>query len=173
MALSPAFTVAQNPLTPANVLITDTSTGSDGAITQRRVYVTDYDGTYYVPPSTTTNYTQWDYADASINLVQLLTKDTAASIQVDWLDVSDTVLYTLTQQYPLAKFEKQFLYYLVQLQGLTPSVPIDTNYNANVAILWTCVLGGINAVENFDDIAAGQNCFDRGTYMILNQDKFF
>lgn len=172
MAFSQNFTAGQNPLYPNIVVVTDTSTDADAAITQRRVYVQDASGDYLVPTGTTTDYVEWIYSDVSISL-NILTQDQAVSIKVDWLDVNNAILYTLTQQFCLPQYSKQFLYYLAQLQGLTPKIPADSNYDYNTAVLWTCVLGAMNAVEDYDDISASQNLLDRATYLRLNQAKFF
>lgn len=172
MAFTENFSVAQNPLIPSTIVITDTSSGADAAITQRRVFVQDAYGNYLVPVNTTTNYTPWSIIDISISL-DILTQNTATSITVQWLDVNNSVLYTSTNQYAFAEYGKQFLYYLVQLQGLTPTIPADTNYNTNVAILWTAILGGLNAISINSDVAASQNSLNRATYMQLNQSLFF
>lgn len=172
MSFSPSFDLGQNPASPNIVVAIDDSTGSDGAITQRRIFIQDAQGTYLVPAGTMTNYTQWAIGQGTISL-NILTQNTAVTATVQWLDVSNNVLYTSTEQFPLALFGQQFLYYLVQLQGLTPSIPADTNYDANTAILWAAILGGINAVTINNDIAAAQNSFNRATYMQQNQSLFF
>lgn len=172
MAISPAFSVGQVPTSPNIVVVTDVSTGTDGAISQRRVFVQDANGNYLVPSGATTDYTQWVYVNPAISL-NILTQDAAVSITVQWLNVSNTVLYTLTQQYCLPQYSKNFLYYLIQMQGLTPTIPADTNYNSNVAIFWTNIRGAMNAVEEADDISGSQNCLNRCAFMIQNQSKFF
>lgn len=172
MALSPSIVVTQSALTPSNVTILDNSSGSDSAITQRRVYVQTADATYLVPSGTTTDYTEWVYSAPSITL-NILSQDECVNIIVQWLNSSNAVLYTYTQQYPLAEFNKQFLAYLVAAQGLTPGIIQDQNYSGNIAIFWTNIIAGINQVEFAADIAGGQNCFNRATYMRINQQLFF
>lgn len=172
MPLSAAFTIGQNATSPNIVVAVDQSTGADATISQRRIYVQNSQGTYLVPSGTTTDYTQWAYADASISL-NILTQDEAVSVRVDWLNSSNVVLYTLTQQYCLAQYSKNFLYYLVQLTGVTPSIPADTNYDSNTAIFWATLRGAINAVEVADDLSGSQNCLNRCTEMRLNQSYYF
>jgi hypothetical protein len=171
MALSPDFTVSQSAITPASVTVTDTSTGSDVTITQRRIYVQTGDVTYLTGDGTV-NYTAWPLVDGSITL-DILTQDTAANIRVDWLNVSDVIVETLNNNYPLCEFGKQFFYYLIQLQGLTPNMYQDLTYSGNLATFWATLNGGINAVEDGNDIAAGQNCFNIETNMQQNQSYFF
>jgi hypothetical protein len=59
------------------------------------------------------------------------------------------------------------------LQSLTFNVIQDTNYWGNVALLWTNIIGAINAVEIADDIYSSQVCLDRATFLASNQEKFF
>lgn len=75
--------------------------------------------------------------------------------------------------FPLAEYGKQFFYYLVGLQGLTPGIYQDTNYSGNLAIFWTNLVAGINAVTYGNDIAAAQNCFNRTNEMRLNENLYF
>lgn len=171
MAFAESFSVSQSALSPSVVTLTDTSTGSDGAITSRVVYVSDSDGNY-LTGNGTVDYDVWDWADASINL-DILTENTAASIRVDWINSVDTILYTVTDQYCLAQYAKNFAYYLVQQLAQTFNVIQDTSYFSNLAQLWTNIRGALNAVEVADDISASQECLNRCTEMENNQAKYF
>lgn len=171
MALTTSFTVSQSAITPSTFTVVDTSTGSLGTITQRRIFVQDAYGNY-LTGNGTINYTQWSISDSSIVLA-LLTEDLAVNIRVDWLDVTNVVINTLNNNYALAEYNKQFLYYLVQLLGLSPATYQDANYSGNLAIFWTNVIAGINAVEYGNDIASAQNCFSRATQMRLNEQIYF
>lgn len=170
MAITASFSVSQNVIYPNIVIATDTSTGSDVNITSRRIYVQNSVGDYLVPSGTTTDYTQWSYANSSISL-DILTSDAAVSITVQWLDVSNVVLYTSTETYCLALYNKQFLYELVQ--GMQPSITLDTNYNPNIANLWVAILSAENAVEVGGDITASQAALDRATFLRLQQNLYF
>jgi hypothetical protein len=172
MPFSQNFTVAQTSANPAFVIITDTSTGTDGAIDSRRIYITDCFGNYIVPSGTTTNYIDWPLVDNPISL-NILTQDTAANIRVEWLDASNNILYELNNNYCFSEFNKQFLYYLIQLQSQTYNIIQDNNYWGNVGIFWTNIIGAINSVEIGDDIFASQACLNRATNMAQNQAYFF
>lgn len=172
MPITPAFTAAQSGLTPSVVTLTDTSTGSDVLITQRRVYFQTNQGAYLVPSGTLTDYATWAYADTSESF-DILTVDYALSVTVQWLDSSDTVLYTLTQLYCFPQNLKNFFYYLFQQQALSPIVPLDTNYYLNISTLWSNIIGAIQSVEVGADIASSQNCLNRATYMMQNESEFF
>lgn len=170
MPLSPAFTSGQNPNSPSVIVISDTSGGSDVLVTSRRVYLTDSVGNPVVPSGTTTAYVAWPIADSSVS-IDCLTYDMALSIRVDWLNVSNVALYTLTQQFCFAAFNQQFAYSLCQ--GLVPPITLNTNYSANLAALWTSIKGSINAVVENNDIASSQNCLNQGTYLRNNKNLFY
>jgi len=172
MPIIPSIAVSQSALTPNEITIVDDSTGSDILITQRRVYIQTASGAYLVESGTTTDYEVWAYASSSITL-DVLTQDECVNILVQWLSAADAVLYTYENQYALSEYNKQFLVYLVQAQGLTPGIVQDSNYAGNVGLFWTNIIAGINQVEFGAEIAGGQNCFSRATYMRLNQQFFF
>jgi len=170
--MTPAFTVSQSAISPENVTVTDTSTDITGSITQRRVFFQTTQGTYLVQSGTTTDYEQWALADTS-DTWNILTTDQALSIIVQWLDVSNAIVETLTQVFCLSQYNKQFFYYLVQNQALTPSILQDTTYFSNMANYWMNITGAIQAVEIGADINASQNCLDRATNMMNNQSLYF
>lgn len=172
MPISPSFEISQSAIAPSVITATDNSTGSDAAISARRIYFQTSQGTYLVVSGTTTDYNTWSYADAEESF-DVLTEDYALSITVQWVNVGGTVLYTLTQVYCLSEFNKQFFYYLVQQQAITPSILQDTTYASNMAVYWTNIIGAIQAVEIGADIAASQNCLNRATNMMNNQTLYF
>lgn len=172
MPLTPNFSVSQTAVNPAYVVFTDTSSGSDGDIVSRRIYVTDSDGEPIVPDGVTTTYIAWPLATNPLN-VDLLTQDAAVNIRVDWLDAGDSVLYTKNTNYALTQFSQQFLYYLIQLQSQNYNIIQDKNYWSNVGIFWANVIGAIKAVEVGNDIAASQACINRAIFMYDNQTMYF
>ena len=171
MALTPAIAVSQSALTPNSVTITDISEGTDVLVTQRRITITDAFGTVLTGDGTV-DYTEWPIDDISITF-SFLTEDIGADIFVEWLDVSNNVLYDYDNTYPLSEIGKSFFYYLIQSQGLTPGVYMDTNYVMNLAAYYTNLVAGDHAVTFGNDIAGAQNAYNRVTQMRLNQTKFF
>ena len=172
MPFSQNFTVAQTSANPAYIIVTDTSTGSDVLIVARRITIKDCNGDYLVPAGVTTNYIPWPLLDDPISL-NVLTQDTAVNIMVEWLYAGDVVQYELNNNYCLTEYNKQFLYYLIQLQSLTFNVIQDNNYWGNVGTFWTNIIGAINSVEIADDIFSSQVCLNRATFMAQNQSTFF
>lgn len=171
MPLSTSFTISQSGLSPNTITCNDTSSGSDSSVSQRRIFVQTAYGTYLTGDGTV-NYDSWDYADVSIALA-ILSEDSAISVTVQWLSGADAVLYTLTQVFCCPQFNKNFFYYLIQQQALTPSVLQDTNYFSNMATYWMNITGAIQAVEIGADISASQACLDRATTMMNNESKYF
>lgn len=112
--LSTSFSVSQQILYPNVIDLEDTSTGSDVAVTGRRIYFTDAEGEYIVPTGTTTDYVEWDYAE-STKAVDLLTEAKALTIRVDWVNVSGIPLYTESNVYVFTIFLEYFLYHLTHL----------------------------------------------------------
>ena len=172
MALTVSFTISQSPLTPGIISATDTSSGSDGSVTAKRITFTTNLGTTLVVSGTSTSYNVWALANTT-QAFNVLTQDYACSVLVEWVNAGGTALYSSTQSYCFAYFNKAFLYQLVQAQALTPSILQDANYNANVVTFYTTIIGALNAVTFGSDIAASQACLDRGTAMRLNQSKYF
>ena len=173
MPYSQNFSVAQTPANPAFVIITDTTTsGPIPGLDVRRIYIQDSNGNYIVPTGVTTNYIVWDLGDNPISL-DILTEDKAVNIKVEWLDSSDVVICDLDNNYCLSQYNKQFLYYLIQLQSLNYNIIQDNNYWGNVGIFWTNIIGAINSVEIGNDIFASQTCLNRATFMAQNQDIYF
>jgi hypothetical protein len=172
MPLTTSFSVGQPAATPNLIVVTDTSTGSDINVTQRRVYVQTATGSYLVPSGVTTDYTPWSYSDISISL-DVLTTDSAVNILVQWMDVSNNILYTENNNYAFTQYNRQFFVYLVQSQGLTPGIVQDVNYFSNSAVLWTMIQAAINAVEYGNNIAAAQNCLNIANNLRLNQNFSF
>lgn len=172
MPLTPSFEITQSGLSPSVITATDNSTGSDTDVTQRRIFFQTPYGTYLVESGVTTDYNSWALANTSQSF-DVLKTDQALSILVQWLDVSDAVLYSLTQVFCLPQFNRNFFYYLIQQQALTPTILQDTNYFSNIATYWMNITGAIQAVVIGADIRASQSCLDRATDMMNQQNKYF
>lgn len=171
MAISPAISVSQSTDAPQYVTVEDESTGTYDTITQRRLFIQDAFGEYLTGDGSV-DYDEWALADDSIT-VDVLTGDTAANVKVEWLNSSNVVVSQINANYPFPKFGKKFFVYLIQQQGLTPGVYQDTNYSGNIALFWSNLVGGVNQVEDGNDIAGAQNCFNRTNEMRLNESYYF
>lgn len=172
MPLIPNFTVSQTPAAPTNIVVTDTSTGSDSAIVARRVYVVNSQNQFLVPAGVTTTYTPWQWPNPSVTL-DILTEDQAVNIKVEWLGNFGIVLYETSYNFCLSQYNKQFFYYLVQVQSQTYNIIQDNRYWQNMATYWANIVGAIKAVELANDIFGSQACLNRATLMKDNQNKYF
>lgn len=173
MPLTPSCTVGQSASSPADVVFTDDSAGSDAAITQRRIYVTDSDGNAVVPSGTSTTYIAWPLATNPITVEDLLTEDLAVTVTIQWLNVSNTVLYTFTDVFCLREFNIQQFIYLIQNQALTPGIVQDTNYFSNLALYWVNIEAAETMIVEAEDLAGSQACLNRATEMLNNESLYF
>lgn len=175
MPLTPNFSTSQQAGLPSNVIITDTSTGSDVAIVSRRVFLVNYAGEYVVADGTTTNYTVWPLAQSSIS-IDCLTEDTALSVTVNWVDAGGVTLYTKTSLAGFTLYNETFYYSLTQGQAAIsqPSYILqDTTYFSNKSKLRVLIDSGNQAVTLGYDITTAQICYDLATDMVSNQNYLF
>ena len=172
MALTPVFSTTQPLGDPSEVTVTDDSTGSDAAITQRRVYLQKADESYLVPEGTDTDYIEWSYAEDSID-IDALDKDYALLIIVQWLDVNDVVLYTSSAYTGLTQFNEEFDYQLTQLQAGNPLLVNDGRFFELKSLLRTEIDSGNQALTLASDLYGAQLCYDRATNIRLNASVLF
>jgi hypothetical protein len=175
MPLVPNFSTSQTAGSPSVINIQDTSTGSDVAVTQRRVYLVDWQGNYVVPSGTTTNYIQWDIAQSTI-AIDCLLQDMALEITVEWLDVTDVALYDKTELVGFTLYNETFFYSLTQAQAAasTPTTILqDTTFLKNKSNLRLFIDSGDQAVVLGYDIVSAQQCYNLASNLVTNQDFYF
>lgn len=159
--------------TPSSPFFTDTSTGTDVAITQRRIFLLQADGTY-LTGNGTINYNTWALANSTITL-NVLSQDTSVSVTVQWLDVSNNVLYTKTLPFGFAAFGNNFFYGLGdgQVPITNPSVALSTNYYLNKVQFFCYLVSAKQAIDIYGDIYKAQINYDASQWMISNQNDYF
>ena len=168
------FTAQQSSTVYPTVTLTDTSTGSDGSITQRRAYFIQANGDYLVnSDAVNETYFQWAYASSTKTITDLLDKDYSLNIRVDWLDVSNVVLYTKTILYGFNSYENAFLYQLTCAQSSNPQLVNNVNYWGSKMTLRVQVDDATQAIEQGGDIYSAQAAYDRGTYIKDHPQIFF
>ncbi len=172
MALTPNFTASQLLGERSTVVVTDTSTGSDGDITPRRVYLRDWAGNDILPLNLSTDYVQWDYADTSID-INCLSKDYALRITVQWLDVDDVVLYDKELIFGFTSYNEDFAYSLTQMLSANPLRVNDSGFFLNFSNLRNYIDSGNQALERQSDMYSAQQCYDAGTSIRLNSGYLF
>jgi hypothetical protein len=150
----------------------DSSTGSDGTITSRRIYITQADGTNLVVEGTTTDYEVWAYSASSITL-DILTTDIAALVTVEWLNVSDVVVYTKAVNYGFTGYNEDFDYTLTQMLASNPLLVSDNGFFTFKSQLRTEIDSGDNAISRASDIYAAQLCYTRANELRTNSVYYF
>lgn len=166
------FSVTQVIGYPSRILISDTSTGSDGSIASRRVYLKKSDGTYLVPSGTTTQYVEWAYADASIT-IDALDKDYALIITVQWLDVDGIVLYDKSALEGEVLYNDTFFYFLSQMVASNPYLMNDNDFFINMSALKTYMDAGNNAITIGSDQTTAQLCYDEATALRTSSQYYY
>jgi hypothetical protein len=172
MALTPNFTASQNSGLPSTIVLTDTSTGSDVTITQRRVYLVQANGTNLVPTGTTTDYIQWSIANATISL-DVLPEDAALSILVQWLNVSNVVVQSKTTSFAFTAYNETFYYGLTQSQVANSNLTASSNWYQNKMTLRVEIDSASQAIIFASDIFTAQAALNRATYISSNSNYFF
>ena len=166
------FTASQPVGEPSVILLTDTSTGSDGAITQRRVYLRQANGEFLVPSGTSTDYIEWDYADSTIE-IDALSKDYCLEVVVEWINVGNAVLYDKTETGLYTSYNEDFDYQLTTLMASNPLLIEDNSFYEEKSNLRTFIDAGDKAVTRVSDIYAAQLCYDQATNLRLNSQYYF
>jgi hypothetical protein len=155
MALTPSFSIAPTS-NLGQILVTDSSTGSDGAITDR--VITLYNaaqaviGTYDFPLS----------AGSSI-LITPFTTDTAVNAQINWNNNVGASLYNFSVLYAYTQYAENYYYTLTQQQQADPAFLNDQQYFENKSKLRTLIDSAVQA------IAVGQDILSANTAIALYQ----
>lgn len=167
-----SFTTSQTLGAPSAINFLDNSTGSDGAITGRRVYMQTASGSFLVETGNATDYELWALADISITL-DVLSKDEALRIVVEWVNVSGAVLYSSTQILGFTLYNTTFDYQTTQALSGNPMLINDNNFFVNKSALREYIDSGDQAISFAADIFAAQQCYDRATEIRNNSQYLF
>lgn len=167
MALTPSFTIAAGPV-PSELVLTDTSTGSDGSVTDRQILLYNAAGALVVPAI------DWPIAQASITIAPLQA-DAALNVQVNWNNNSGVPLYTKSQLFAAVQFGEQLFYSLTQQQAATTNLNILTDYLyfQNKSKLRTLIDSAVQAITVGLDIFSAQFCISVYQQMINNPNLYF
>lgn len=181
MAITASFNTSQVIGSPQNIVVTDTSVGTDVTATERRIYVVNAANQYLTENNTissTPAYTLFPIADgASITLEDIISQDSALYITLTYNNVSGGVVATVTNLEGFTLYNESFYYTLTQDQAQQnqppPMIMQDSNYYMNKGILRTEIDAGNNAIEYGADITSAQACYDRASYMVANENLYF
>lgn len=167
MPLVPSFTVAPTSVAGA-IFFTDTSTGSDGAVTDRQIMLYNSAGNLQVPAI------DWPIANATITIPPLVA-DAALNITVNWNNSSGTPLYTKSQLFAMTQYAEQFFYSLTQQQAATTNLNIlnDFPYYTNKSKLRTLIDSANQAISVGMDIYSSAFCISIYQQMLNNINLYF
>ena len=168
MSFTPAFTVSQS-VNPNAFTLNDTSVGSDVAITGRRIYLYTADNSTLVPTGINTAYVDFPLSDGASIVLNVLNVDYALMITVQWLNVSNAVLYTLTQYFSFTANDETFLFNLSTMQSSKPSIIQDQLYLSNKFLLRLYVDSANQAISKGNDVYKAQLELDMAQALINNQ----
>ncbi len=172
MPIVPKFTVTQSFNSPSNLTFTDTSTGSDVNIASRSIYIEQANGDYIVISGNTNNYTTW-YVNDTTATFDILDKDYAVTITVNWLDQNGNVLYTSANIFAFTNFNEKFDYGLTQMLTANPVLINDNDFFDYKEELRISIDSGNQAFDLAGDLFAAQQCYDRATNLRSNSQYYF
>ncbi len=172
MPLTPNFTDSQTQGSPSIITLTDTSTGSNVAITERRVFLIDQLGNFIKTVGNVNDYTTWALVDTSID-IDCLSTDMALNITVNWVDVGGATIETKTTLSGFTLYNEQFYYNLTTKQSSNPKRLDNENYAKNKSMLRMYIDSGNQSILNASDIKNAQLSYDKATYLSQNENLFF
>ena len=173
MAFSADFSATQTPGSPSEITFTDSSTGSDGAIASRRIYIQQRNGDFLVEEGNSEIYTEWPLPLGTAITINVLTVDVGARVVVEYLNSGNTVLYDKTKYYGFNCFNEDEDYSLTQNVASNPLLMNDNNFWANKNLLQTLIDSGDKAIERAADLNACQQCYNAATELRINAQYAF
>lgn len=179
MAITAIFTTSQVVGAPQNIVLVDSSVGTDVTAVSRRIYIVNSEGQYITEDGVTdaVAYTSWPIADGLTITLDVLTEDSALYITLTYNNVGGGVVATVTNLRGFTLYNETFYYSLTQAQAMQnqppPMIMQDSNYYSNKGILRTEIDSGNNAISYGSDITSAQAAYSRATYMVLNQNNYF
>lgn len=172
MPLIPNFTATQYVSSPELIVFTDTSSGSDVSVTSRRAYLRKSDGTYLVVTDTITDYMLWPLANTTISY-DVLDKDYALTITIEWLDALNVVLYSKTVDYCFSTYSKVYDTKLSKAQVSSPNLLDRENWLSTKFALTTYIRAADDAISLGAGITIAQLSLNKAKFIIDNPKLVF
>lgn len=174
MAFNGAFLISQGTDVHSFIL-TDTSTGSDGGLTDRRIYLYLSDGSTLVPVGSATTYIDWPIANGPIT-ISLLDKDYALNIDVEWISsspLSPPSTYSLTILKAFTSNSEAFLAMLTTMLATNRLLLDNNNFFYNKMKVRGLVDDATFSADNMNNIDLAQDSLNEVYKFILNQSTYF
>jgi hypothetical protein len=114
-------------------------------------------------------------ADSFVPMVTMFQNETdvAVTITVEWLDISNVVLYSVSNNYGLTGFNEQFDYGLTQMLTANPVLINDNNFFGNKMDLRVAIDSGNQALALANDLFATQQCYNVANNIRTNSVYYF
>lgn len=174
MALTPLFSCSQSAGLPNKINFLDESTGVDAAVVKRRIYISTSTGRFLVETGNSNDYSDWDDFPATTTIsLNVLTQMQACNITVQWLNISNAVLYDYSRQYGFTLYGRTFGYGLSQIMAANPLLINDNQFWDNKEKLSELISSGDEAIAEASDIFNAQLCYNAGTELIVNSQYNF
>lgn len=172
MSFLPGFAITQPIGFPNKLTITDIGSGTDAAIVDRRIYLAIDSGNFLMPIGNTTQYIDWPIGTSSLTIT-CLDKDYAILVTLQYLNVTNDVLYSAEGLEGLTLYNETFDYYLTQMMTANKALITDNDFWSNKSLLRTDIDGGNQAITLANDISNAQLCYDQATELRLASQYFY
>jgi hypothetical protein len=170
MSFNENFSISQTLGTPNICTFKDTSTGSDGEIELRKIYLLKADGTYI--KDGVNNYFSWNYNDETIDL-DVINRDYGLSVTVEWLNGVGAILYTKNYKVDLVAYTSNFINELTQQETALPSIRFTLDYFQKKGQLQTLVECADKAIMYGADYKKAQVFLNEAYGIINDKNKYF
>lgn len=174
MSFNGAFTISQGT-DPHSFTLTDTSSGSDTNLTDRKIYLYKSDGTTLVTQGSSTTWIDWPIANNTIT-ISLLDRDYCLNIEVDWISSSPLVppsTYTLTILKNFTSNSESFYSGKLQEQSANPLLVDDNHWYENMSKLRLFIDNSMQAAVIMNNIFLAQQNLDKAYNFIQNENTYF
>lgn len=153
---------------PSQISITDSSTGSDVLITDRKINV-------YQANNSLLGASPYDFplSVGSSIIINPLDKDYGLTIVATWVNNVGTVLYTATAIGAFVQYGLLFAQSLTQTQEANPNIISDQNFMGNKFNLFTEIQSALNAITSGQSVFSAQSCITRYQKLLVNSSYFF
>lgn len=168
MALSPSFTIGNNANITSEFLITDTSTGSDGNIANRLIYIYLVDNSLFTGAPI-----QFPLSAGNTISPSILTQDFAFSITINWVDSGGNMLYTSSQTGVFTGFLEWFYYGITQQIAAQSYIQNDSVFYYNWGKLRTLIDSANQSIEISGSIFNAQNMILLAQQLTTNSTLYF
>lgn len=176
MAFTGAYQITQTTDTTAFILTDTSSYASEGTgtFTGRRIYLFNSAGANVVPSGTSTTYIDFPFSLGNSITIEVLDRDLALNIEVDWLSSAPQPgsTYTITELFGFTGNTNNFIYGLIQQIAAQQSILQDNTFYEYLSKLQVEVDNCVQAVT-YEDIFSAQAALDRAYSIIVNSANYF